>query len=141
MADDNLATKLAAIRDRTARVLAAASPSPDLVRANEAVHGVVADLLRRHGDEPVFLGADDCECPPRAVLADPDDWEASHPPGAGGVGRICLLSKIGRYCPACTELVYEDDGAVGDEYVAASACIVRPLIEQALASVPGSKEN
>ena len=48
MTDDKLAAKLAAIQDRTSHVLALASPSPDLVRANEAAHSLIADLLRRH---------------------------------------------------------------------------------------------
>ena len=84
-----------------------------------------------HGDCAVYLGAEECDHPEPPWRIGPrtpwDDWDDDHPHGVGDVGRICLLTEIGRYCPACTQLVYEDD-PVGDSYVDASNCIVLPAI-------------
>lgn len=98
----------------------------------------VKAALGDHDNRGVFLGADECDHPepPRpqarsAQATEWDDWDADHPLGAGDVGRICLLTEIGRYCPACTQLVYEDD-SVGDSYVNAADCIALPAISAAL---------
>jgi hypothetical protein len=99
-----------------------------------AVEAVLAD----HTDSPVYMGADECDhpepavsAPLRAWQAEWDAWSADHPLGAGDVGRICLRTEVGRYCPACTQLVYEDD-PIGDSYVHASNCIVRPTVAHEL---------
>lgn len=112
----------------------AVGSAKDVPRLLAAVDGVLVD----HTDSPVFIGADECDHPePHVSLpgcagqAVWDTWNDDHPLGAGDVGRICLLTEIGRYCPACTQLVYEDD-PIGDSYVDASNCIVRPAISSAL---------
>jgi hypothetical protein len=106
-------------------IVGARNHIPALLAALEAV-------LADHDNRGVFLAADDCDHP---EPADDDaawhDWDADHPPGLGDVGRICLLTETGRYCPACTRLVYDDD-PLGDSYVDASNCIVRPAISAAL---------
>ena len=127
---DTLEAKLAAVRDRTSHILAVASPSPDLVRANEAVHNAVAALLAMHPDEPVYAGVDHCGCPEPHEGAARDDWESDHPMGGGDVGRICKKAEVGRYCPACTELVYEDEVPANSEEYVPAPCSIRSLIEQ-----------
>lgn len=133
---DPLAAELAAIRRRAEDITSShgdpgEEDSCDLNGETctghdaERLLAAVEAVLKGHTSEPVFLGADDCECP--APRSDDD-----HPPGAADVGPICLLSEVGRYCPACTEMVYEDEGPVGDEYVNASNCIVRPAVSAAL---------
>jgi hypothetical protein len=127
MADtDPLDAGLAAIRDRTSHILAVASPSPDLMRANEAVHNAVAVLLARHSDEPVYLGAGDCGCPEDA------GWEDDHPLGGGDVGRICKKAEVGRFCPACREIEYGDDAPPNCEEYASAPCSVRTLFAAAI---------
>lgn len=86
-------------------------------------------LLDEHATRAMFLGAGDCDCGPM----DGPMLERVHPMGDGDVGRICVLTQIDTYCKACTEL--ECGGpANADEYVEAARCIVRPLIEEALAA-------
>lgn len=141
MADttDPVATHLAQVRERSERPVAHAGSLPithpgvrGLMESAGDVPALVAALeavLADHDNRGVFLGADDCDHPEPADDDDDawPDWDADHPPGAGDVGRICLLTETGRYCPACTRLVYEDDDPVGDSYVDASNCIVRPI--------------
>jgi hypothetical protein len=131
---ETLDARLAAVRDRTSKILAVASPTPDLMRANEAVHHAVAVLLRLHSDEPVYLGADECGCSEPHDGAARDDWEDDHPPGAGDVGRICKKADVGRYCPACTELVHGQDYPLTseDEDYASAPCSVRSLISRVI---------
>lgn len=98
-----------------------ATCAPALLAAVEAV-------LNGHTDDPVFLTAEDCghrEPPDPGAWA---EWDVDHPPGAADVGRICLMTEIGRSCPACTELVYGTEGAVGEDCVHASSCIVRHAV-------------
>jgi hypothetical protein len=133
---ETLDARLAAIRDRTSQILAVASPSPDLMRANEAVHHAVAVLLARHAPEGVYARADECGHPEPPDLAGAGGepwriWDQGHPDGDGDIGRICKLAETGRCCPACTDLVY-DEAAVSDDYVSAGNCIVRPLIDKVI---------
>jgi hypothetical protein len=98
-----------------------------------ALLAAVEAVLGDHDNLPVFISADECDHPEPSGI-DPAalrEWDADHPLGAGDVGRICVLTDIGRYCPACTLLVYEDD-PVGDSYVDASNCIVLPALAAAL---------
>lgn len=117
-----------------AKRAAATGPVADARPLVAALEAVLGD----HGNCGVYLGADECDHPepsrpeaPGADSAEWGDWDGEHPLGAGDVGRICLLTEIGRYCPACTQLVYEDD-PIGDSYVDASNCIVLPAISAAL---------
>lgn len=117
-----------------AKRAAATGPVADARPLVAALVAVIGD----HADCAVYLGAEECGHPepprpetPHANPAPWGDWDADHPYGAGDVGRICLLTEIGRYCPACTQLVYEDD-PIGDSYVGAGDCIVLPAISAAL---------
>jgi hypothetical protein len=148
MADDRVTATLEEIRERTERPVASVTSLPithpgvrglmesaaDVPSLLAAIDGVLAG----HTDCPVFIGADECDHPEPDVPLPGcagqsawDTWDGDHPLGAGDVGRICLLTEIGRYCPACTQIVYEDD-PIGDSYVDASNCIVRPAISSAL---------
>ena len=142
MPDDKLAAKLAAIQDRTSHILALASPSPDLVRANEAVHNAVAVLLAQHAPEPLFAAASDCGHPEPPVSDGEagDRWYEDHPNGDGDIGRICKLTETARACRACTGLVYGEDDLIEDNCVYAGACIVRPLIEMIERALQGERE-
>lgn len=136
---DPVAVYLAEVRERTEKPLPYATSLPithDSVRGLMETAGDVPRLLAAleaalgdHGNQGVFLGADECDCPEPSGVD--EEWNADHPRGAGDVGRICLLTEIGRYCPACTQLVYEDD-PIGDSYVDASNCIVLPAVTAAL---------
>ena len=101
----------------------APAPITDQAWSARAARALAA-LLLAHSSEPYFLGADDCVHPNDGS----PDWDGDHPPGTG-YERICLLTETGRYCPACTGLVYDDPEPAGDEYVNAGDCLVRPLIE------------
>jgi hypothetical protein len=137
MPDDKLAARVAVIRDRTTHILAVASPSPGLMRANEGAYAALESLLAGHSDAPIYLGADRCEHPePQSYPgAEHDRWLTTHPIGTNPDSRenprVCLLTEIGRHCPACTELAYGEE-ATGDDYVHAENCVVRPTITRAL---------
>ena len=97
----------------------------------------LAGLMAEHTNEPVYLSAELCEHPePVEVRDNPhdstwDDWADEHPPGTADVGRVCSLAETGRHCPACTLLAYDSE-AIGDDYVQAGQCIVRPVIAHAM---------
>lgn len=132
MTDDKLAARIAKVGDRVSRIVAVASPSPDLFRANEGAYAALAVLLATHECKPYYLGASDCEHPePPEDTSDWADWDGDHPPGTGDVGRICLLTQIASYCPECTRLVHGDEEPSGEEYVPAP-CGVRAPIASAL---------
>lgn len=149
---DPVADRLAEIRERWAKIetvecrdgvvpeiRGTTRADPAEWRADiPALVAAVKAALADHGDRGVFLGADECDHPepprpqgPSGKSTPWDDWDADHPLGAGDVGRICLQTEIGRYCPACTQLVYEDD-PIGDSYVNAADCIVLPAVSAAL---------
>lgn len=130
---DELTAKIAAARDKSSRILCVASPSPDLMRANESAYAALAVLLAGHTDEGVYLAAEECDHPePEATgWAGWDTWVINHPDGTAADSRdnprICKLTEIGRHCPACTLLVYDEE-ANGENYVPAGDCLVRPVI-------------
>lgn len=138
-ATDELATRIAALRDKSSRILSVASPSPDVIRGNERAYAALETLLADHSDEGVYLAAEECDHPePEATgYAGWDTWVAHHPYGTGGDSRdnprICTLTEIGRHCPACTLLVYGEE-ANGENYVPAGNCPVRPVVARIMAA-------
>lgn len=131
---DRIATYLAEMQKHHRQHVSANFPAPGICVSRCAerwpcsaarVAAALKAVLGDHGDCGVYLGADECDHPEPSGID--EGWDADHPQGAGDVGRICLLTEVGRYCPACTQLVYEDD-PVGDQYVDASNCIVLPVI-------------
>jgi hypothetical protein len=102
------------------------------MRANEGAYAALRTLLAVHEVKPYYEGADQCDhSEPQEGTAAWDDWADDHPLGAGDVGRICVLTQVGNFCPACSLLAYDNDEPGGDDYVSAP-CDVRTLFEQGL---------
>jgi hypothetical protein len=57
---DKLAEMVGKIRDRVSRILALASPSPDLTRANEGAYAALETLLALHAPTAVVRYAEPC---------------------------------------------------------------------------------
>lgn len=135
---DKLAVTVAATCDKTARILAAASP--DLMRANERAYTALQVLLKAHEPIQLYYSADGCGHPrPDEDERDGEalsEWLEDHPTGAGpgpdaDIGAICHLSPLGLACPECSRLVYE---TWGDEnrWIGPGDCVARPFIARAL---------
>jgi hypothetical protein len=105
----------------------------------------ISALQAAHAPQQIYEGADGCGHPEPpepeqlegadAAWAAYDQWHEDHPWGEDASGyeavQICRLSPRQPSCPACTELVYGQQGD-GDTFVNASECIVLPVIGKAL---------
>lgn len=83
-----------------------------------------------HEPAPIYLFADNCDHP------EPDDsesrawsdWEADHTESRDTGERICTLTPIGSFCPACTDYARKEFELAPDGFIDAGDCVHAPVL-------------